>query len=259
MLAARRDRLEAFARQYRTIREKEGRRSGTPDYYRMLPSVPSDDPYASDWCVRRESYRHLLRRVLATARQPSSILDLGAGSAWLCHRLATLGHHVVAVDAIDDESDGLGVVRLYGTPIVAIHADFDALPLASGQFDVVVFNSSLHYAPDIAGSLARARRMLGPGGALAVMDSPMFRAERDGAAMVEQSTRQFTIDFGVSDFCPPGTGFLTFASLFATARAMDMRAEFVPSRGPLGWRVRRQFARVRLGRAPAAFGLWVAR
>jgi hypothetical protein len=33
----------------------------------------------------------------------------------------------------------------------------------------------------------------------------------------------------------------------------------VPTRGPLAWRLARLRARFNLGRAPAAFGLWVAR
>jgi hypothetical protein len=57
----------------------------------------------------------------------------------------------------------------------------------------------------------------------------------------------------------PGRGYLTFALLAAAAERLNLRPEFVPSRGPLRWRMGRQLARVKLGRAPAAFGLWVAR
>jgi hypothetical protein len=38
-----------------------------------------------------------------------------------------------------------------------------------------------------------------------------------------------------------------------------MAVEFVPSRGSLRWRLGRQLSRLRLGRRPASFGLWVAR
>jgi SAM-dependent methyltransferase len=255
----RRERLEPFVRQYRAVREQEGRRSVTSDYCRMLPAVPADDPNAGEWRVRQETYRHLLRGVLAAGKQPSAILDLGAGSGWLAHRLSTLGHHVVAVDVIEDDLDGLGAVRHYPTPIVAIHADFDALPLAPGQFDLVIFNGSLHYAADAGSTLARARQMLAPGGTLVVMDSPMFRAARDGAAMIADAVRRFTAQYGLREIVRQGAGFLTFASLAATARALDMHAEFIPSRGPLAWRLRRQLARLRLRREPASFGMWVAR
>ena len=259
LIDGRRARLDAFVCQYRLVREREGRRSDCARYYLNLPAVESDDPHARDWRVRRETYRHLLRHVLAAGPQPSTILDLGAGSAWLSHRLSTLGHRVVAVDAIDDPVDGLGAVRHYPTPIVAVRADFDALPFAPHQFDLVVFNGSLHYSPDIAASLGRAHTMLAAGGTVAVMDSPMFRNDRDGAAMLADKLSQFADDYGVDDAVEPGCGYLTFASLAAHADALQMRCEFVHSRGPLRWRLQRQLNGVRLGRHPAAFGLWVAR
>jgi SAM-dependent methyltransferase len=259
LVPARRERLEPFARQYRAVREKEGRRSTSGSYYRGLPVVPPDDPHARDWRIRHETFRHLLGHVLATGEPFSAVLDLGAGSGWLSHRLAALGHRVVAVDAMEDAADGLGAVRHYDTPIVAAQADFDALPLAPGQFDVVVFNGSLHYAPEPAGTLARAHRMLTGGGTLVVMDSPMFHADRDGAAMVADTVRRFAKEFGLQEVVQRGRGYLTFSALSSTARSLNMASAFVPSRGPLGWRVRRQFARVRLGREPASFGLWVAR
>ncbi len=259
LVDGRRTRLDAFARQYRIVREREGRRPQSGDYYRGLPTVEPGDPHARDWRVRRETYSHLLRYVLASGPQPSAVLDLGAGSGWLSHRLSTLGHHVAAVDALDDAEDGLGAVRYYRTPIVAVRADFDALPFVPGQFDLVVFNGSLHYSPDVAVSLARARTMLAPGGTLAVMDSPIFRADRDGAAMVAETLQRFAREYGLDDAIQPGCGYLTFAALAANAERLRMRSEFVPSRGPLPWRLRRRWSGMRLGRQPAAFGLWVAR
>lgn len=259
LVPERRERLEPFAAQYRLVREKEGRRPATASYYRGLPSVPPDDPHAREWRIRQETFHHLLGHVLAAGALPSTVLDLGAGSGWMSHRLSALGHHVVAVDAIDDDADGLGAVRHYETPIVAVHADFDALPLAPGQFDLVVFNGSLHYAPDPAATLARAHRLLAAGGTLVAMDSPMFRADRDGAAMLENAARRFTGEFGLREVVRLGFGYLTFAALTATAATLRMESAFVPSRGPLAWRMRRQFARVRIRRQPASFGLWIAR
>jgi SAM-dependent methyltransferase len=229
------------------------------EHYRTLPSVPHTDPQAAEWLVRRETYHHLLQRVLAASSQPMQVLDVGAGTGWLSHRLASLGQRVVAVDALDDEADGLGAWRHYDVPFVVVQADFDALPFVPKQFDLVVFNGSLHYAPDAAATLARARRMLAPGGALVVMDSPMFRRDRDGAAMVDEKHRRFRLELAVADDVRPGVGYLTFARLGAIAASLDLQAQFVPTRGPLPWRLRRQFARVRLRRAPAAFGLWMAR
>jgi SAM-dependent methyltransferase len=252
-------RLEPFVRQYRIVREREGRRPATADYYRHLPSVAPGDPHATEWRIRRETYHHLLGHVLAAGPRPLHVLDLGAGSGWMSHRLTALGHRPVAVDAIDDDVDGLGATQHYEPGFAAVQADFDALPFAPGQFDLVVFNGSLHYAADAAATLERAHRMLGPGGTLVVMDSPMFRADGDGSAMVGARLRHFTSACGCADVVQPGAGYLTFARLGSIAEKLAMHPQFWPSRGSLAWRLRRSVARLRLRRAPASFGLWVAR
>jgi len=259
LTAARAAQLERFVRQYRQVREQEGQRRTDAEYYRRLPSVAASNPHAGTWRIRRETYHHLLGHVLAAGPLPLHVLDLGAGSGWLSHRLASLGHRPVALDAIDDEVDGLGAARHFTTPFPVVQADFDALPFAPGQFDLVVFNGSLHYTPDIATTLERAHRMLAEGGALVVMDSPMFHADRDGAAMIADEIQRFTLDCGLADARSQGIGYLTFATLARIAERLQLRPDFVPSRGPLAWRVRRRLARVRLRRSPAAFGLWVAR
>ena len=251
--------LEPFVRQYRIVRQREGRRPAAPDYYRRLPSVVPGDPQANEWQIRRETYHHLLGHVLAAGPRPQHVLDLGAGSGWLSHRLVALGHRAVAVDAIDDDVDGLGATRHYATAFATVQADFDALPFAPGQFDLVVFNGSLHYAADAAATLERAHRVLAPGGTLVVMDSPMFSADGDGSAMVGALLRRFMFECGCTGVVQPGAGYLTFARLAGIAERLALRPQFVPSRGSLGWRLRRSVARVRLRRAPAAFGLWVAR
>jgi SAM-dependent methyltransferase len=260
LTAARAVRLEPFVRQYLTVRDRDGHRQTRPsEHYRTLPSVPATDPQAAEWLVRRETYHHLLQRVFAASPQPMQVLDVGAGTGWLSHRLTALGQRVAAVDVIDDDVDGLGAWRHYDVPFVVVQADFDALPFAPRQFDLVVFNGSLHYAPDAAATLARARRMLTPGGALVVMDSPMFPRDRDGAAMLDDTHRRIETDLGTSGVVRPGVGYLTFARLTEIAQSLELEPAFVPTRGPLPWRLRRQIARVRLRRAPAAFGLWMAR
>jgi len=248
LTATRQTALEPFLQQYRAVRAREGRRRTDGEYYRELPSVDPRDPHAAEWCLRRETYGHLLRRCFADAPPRARVLDLGAGCGWLSHRLAELGHRVVSLDVLDDEADGLGAVRHYAVRFPAVQADFDRLPFGPEQFDVVVFNGSLHYAADVAETLRRARRVLAAGGVLVVMDSPMFASVRDGDAMMERRGDALH-----------GAGYLTHAGLAAIASTLGLTAAFVRSHGPLGWRLRRQLSRVRLGRAPAAFGLWVAR
>jgi SAM-dependent methyltransferase len=250
----------AFGRQYRVVRERDGYRTASPEYYRMLPSVPRHDPRAAEWRLRRETYAHLERHALpAVWLGPVRVLDLGAGCAWLSHRLASFGHHVVAVDRIDDEVDGLGACRHYRVSFAAVQADFDALPFGPEQFDLAIFTGSLHYSPNPAATLAEAKRMLVPGGVIVVMDSPMFRRDADGEAMVADQTRRLKEEHGFGEVVRPGVGFLTFTGVERAFRSLGMHGQFFRSRGPIVWRFRRQLAWLKLHRAPAAFGLWVAR
>lgn len=250
---------EPFLRQYRAVRERDGYHQSSPDYYRMLPAVTRDHPRAAEWRIRRESYAHLQREALPGIWQgPIRVLDLGAGSGWLSHRLASFGHAAVAVDRIDDDVDGLGACRHYPVSFMVVQADFDALPFETAQFEVVILNGSLHYSGQPAKTLTEARRMLRPNGALVVMDSPMFARARDGHAMVDAQLLAFKAHYGVTEVVRSGVGFLTYGDLHNAAISLGLRGRFFPSRGPVGWRMSRQMSRLRLGRAPAAFGVWVA-
>ncbi len=257
---ARAETLVPFLEQYRQVRAQDGYRSASPDDYRCLPIVPGDHPHAAEWGLRRESFANLQRRGLPSSwSAPLRILDLGAGCGWLSHRLASVGHHAVAVDCLLDEQDGLRACRYYPMPILAVQADFDRLPFDPGQFDVIIFNGSLHYAPDPDATIRTAATFLVPGGTLAIVDSPMFVRAVDGEAMVIDHLARLTADYGIREPIRPGQGYLTFTGVEGACEAAGLRASFIRSRGVLPWRVRRQFARLKLRRAPAAFGVWVAR
>lgn len=251
---------ERFARQYRVVRQGDGHRETTAAFYRSLPEVDPRHRGAAEWTIRRESYLRLQARVLAAARQGLvRILDVGAGSGWLSHRLTSLGHSAVAIDRFDDEADGLGACRHYPMVFPVVQADFDALPLESSQFDVAVMNASLHYAPDPSATLGEVRRTVVPGGVLVVMDSPMFVNDSDGRAMVADQDRTLSAACDRATVVRPGPGFLTLDILERAAARLGLHGRFYPSSGPIGWRLRRQVARLRLGRRPARFGVWVAR
>ena len=250
----------AFGAQYRIVRKHDGYRPLSGDYYRMLPAVPRDDPRAAEWRIRRESYAQLERYALPPIWEGSAdVLDIGAGCGWVSHRLASLGHRVVAVDRLDDEVDGLAACRHYAVRFPAVQADFDALPFEPRQFDVAVFAGSLHYSPDPAATLGEAVRMLVPGGTVAVMDSPMFTRHADGKAMVALERARIAAVAGSRDVIQPGVGYLTFDGMTRAFTALGLQPTFYRSRGPFAWRLRRQSAWLKLGRAPAAFGVWVAR
>jgi len=77
--------------------------------------------------------------------------------------------------------------------------------------------------------------------------------------MVAGQLRRIEAAHGFSSVLRPGPGFLMFSALERAASSHGLRSRFFRSRGPIEWRMRRQLARLRLRRAPASFGVWVAR
>jgi SAM-dependent methyltransferase len=251
---ARRSEIEPLVAHYRGVRETDGYRQRSPAYYRSLPQVDAQHPQAATWRVRQQSFRHLGGVLRRFGGRGLRVLDLGAGSGWLCHRLAALGHSCVALDWLDDVEDGLGAFRYYPVAFTCIQADFDDLPLAPGQFDVAIFNASLHYARDPAQTLQHARQTLVPGGILVVMDSPVFESDDDGRRML--AAPQF--DVRANDGTPVrwGAGYLTEAGLRRAAGEANLDVRWMPSYGGPGWALKRRLAGLKERRAPAKFGLW---
>src|ERR1700730_10728692 len=185
-----------FLADYTLIRRAEQRASDDPAYYLGLPECPPEHPIAGQWDLRRRTFAAFTRRVLPRLGPGLRIVDLGAGVGWLSHRLALLGHHPMAVDLTVDERDGLGAARHYQPGWPRVQAEFDRLPLPAGAADLVAFNASLHYSTDYEGTLREALRVLAPGGAIAVLESPIYRRPESGRQMVEERHADFARRFG---------------------------------------------------------------
>jgi hypothetical protein len=155
LTATRGARLEPFVRQYRIVRQREGRRQSAPDYYRRLPTVaPGAD--ARDWEVTAETYHHLLGHVLARRRAPHP--RPRRREAWLSHRLARSA--TAPSRSTRSTTRSTASARRATSDRLRCAADFDVAFAPSGS--VVVFSRSLHYAADTAATLS-AYRVLAPG------------------------------------------------------------------------------------------------
>jgi SAM-dependent methyltransferase len=111
-------------------------------------------PYADD----------LAQRV--AQRQPSSILEIAAGTGAVTRRLASTlpaSATIVATDlsqAMLDHAAAIGTAR----PVQWQQADAMHLPFPDAAFDVVVCQFGVMFFPDKAGAFSEARRVLRPGG-----------------------------------------------------------------------------------------------
>ncbi len=257
--------LERFARDYADHRRAEGRGYGGRALF-DLPYV-KDDAFARQWRVRARTFEAFMARVVrpqaARLGRPLSVLDLGAGNGWLSYRVASEGHRAHALDIRDDGIDGLGAAAPFvdrmPDRMECIVAPFDAIPLAAASVDIALFNASLHYATDLRAVMAEARRVVRPGGAIAVLDSPFYAREADGMAMVAEKRQQARQRFGErssSLMALPFIEFLTRERLARAAPSLDWRRHRV--RYPIAYELRPLRAALLGERRPSRFDLWVA-
>jgi SAM-dependent methyltransferase len=235
---------------------------------RALPYLRSG-PFARQWAVRARSFEALARHVLGpraqTRGRPLDMLDLGAGNGWLCHRVAGMGHRAIALDMRHDAVDGLGAAAGYlrDTPglFERIVAYFDALPFGANCFDITLFNASLHYAQDLAHTVAEAARVTRPGGTLVILDSPFYASDADGAAMIAEKRAQAASRFGEraeSLLSPHFIEYLTAERLAAASSAIGLRWSRTAVRYPLWYAARPLLAKLKGARRPSRFDLWTA-
>ena len=253
-----------FLEEYRQIRYAEGRGSDDPAYYRALPYRDLSERNPAMWAMRARTYRYFERHVLAPLERAAGnmaldIVDLGAGNCWMSYRLSQRRHRVSAVDIFTDPRDGLGAARHYPMPIPAVAATFDRLPFPAASFDLVIFNSSLHYSTDYAVTLLEARRCLRPGGAVVVLDSPVYRRPEHGQRMVEERHADFQKRYGFRSDAIPSIEFLDEPALRRMARTLSLRWQI--RRPWYGWRwhLRPLQAWARRRRPPSRFWILVGR
>jgi SAM-dependent methyltransferase len=96
------------------------------------------------------------------------VLDVAAGTGHVARRLAPDVRTVVALDATRAM---LAQGREHAPPnVLFVHGDAASLPFLDDSFDVVVTRFALHHFADPRVQLAEMRRVLRPGGRLAVAD-----------------------------------------------------------------------------------------
>jgi SAM-dependent methyltransferase len=249
--------LAQFAREYQTVRRAEGWGSCDGAYYRALPETDLTGRYSSIWRIRARSYQTFIGRVLEPLERRATdhlkILDLGAGSAWFAYRLTLRGHWVVAVDLLADPLDGLGAIRHYPTPLRAVLAEYDRLPLPEAKLDVAVFNAAFHYSTDYVQTLRETVRVLRPRGTLVILDSPMYRDPSSGVRMVEERQARFLATYGFASDALPSQHYLTHARLERVGSELGIVWQVHQPR--LDWRssVERAIGGIRARREPARF------
>ena len=119
----------------------------------MVPLI--FEPYAVDIAAR------------VARRQPSSVLEVAAGTGVVTRHLATLVAPAAVIVATDLNQAMLDQAASVGTsrPVEWRQADAMQLPFPDESFDVVVCQFGAMFFPDKPHAFVEARRVLRPGGA----------------------------------------------------------------------------------------------
>jgi SAM-dependent methyltransferase len=255
-----------FVCDYESVRAKEGRGSSSADYYLALPFKDLTGRNSWQWHIRARTFRfmekHLLPNIEGTHPRGCDILDIGAGNGWLSYRLAKRGQRPVAVDLLINDTDGLGGARHYfqhAPEFLRFKAEMDCLPFMPAQFDVVIFNASLHYSVDYHRTVQEALRCLRSGGHLIVADSPFYRKEESGEKMLQEKRAAFNRQFGFSSDSIQSREYLTPETLTDLGTKLALKWKVYKPWYGLSWALRPIKASLMRRREPSKFYLLHAR
>ncbi len=162
-----------------------------------------------------------------------------------------------------DALDGLGAARHYFASLERefplFEAEFDKLPFGAGEFDLVVFNSSLHYSTDYTRTLREASRCLRPGGQVVIIDSPIYARSEHGEKMLEERHRQFEAVYGFASDSIPSIEYLDEGMPASWSRELGIRWEIHRPWYGWSWALRPWKARLLRRRPPSRFWILVGK
>lgn len=175
----------AFAKNYRQLREQEGR-SLSVKQIRRLPDYEPRDTSHREWQIRKRSVNRFLD-YLKSKKEPLRILEVGCGNGFLSHLMASEGNMVCGVDVAMDELQM--AVKAFGhTNITWYCADILSTNLPEEPFDMIVFSASLQYFPEPDKAIRRCKNILTAMGEIHVFDTPFYREEEKSAARLRSET-----------------------------------------------------------------------
>jgi SAM-dependent methyltransferase len=199
------------------------------------------------WDIRQRTF--LAFQAIAARVERGYAVDVGAGNCWMTRFLDRWGFDAIAIDVNTSSVDGLAAGQRFideGSRFLRIRSSMDWLPFASGRIRLLTINAAFHYAVDFRATLGEFKRVLPPGGMIAIMDTPVYENPADGERMVAERVRDFHQKYGIPEVVSRQSRFLTFDSISELAAEHDLGVR-VHRTWP-GWRRKYEEIRGRLGR-----------
>ncbi len=139
----------------------------------MMDATPEVRAYAAgafEMLMVPALLREWAPRVAAAARIRSGerVLDVACGTGTLAREAAALTGPTGTVNGLDPDPEMLAAARRRAPDLVWRQGVAEALPYADGVFDAVICQFGLPFFSDRRAALGEARRVLAPGGRLAV-------------------------------------------------------------------------------------------
>jgi ubiquinone/menaquinone biosynthesis C-methylase UbiE/DNA-binding transcriptional ArsR family regulator len=120
-----------------------------------------------------------MAQALLKLMPPMVIADLGAGEGTFSLLLAQRAKQVIAIDNSDKMVEfGTNNARQLGVENIEYRkGDLEQVPIEDSSVDIVFFSQALHHALHPERAIAEARRILKPGGRVAILDLLKHRFE----------------------------------------------------------------------------------
>jgi len=126
--------------------------------------------FGRSYCPGR-SWKGFAHMLLALAG-PITVADLGAGEGTLSQMMARHAKKVIAVDNSDKMVEfGASLAREHGVGNLEYRlGDIEEPPIPDASVDLALLSQALHHASNPARAITAARRILKPGGRIAILD-----------------------------------------------------------------------------------------
>ena len=163
------------------IRENSAHQAIVAEDHNRLASITTLDDLVSPF-LNSVSGAEVIERVGELKGSSLRILDIGVGLGESSFALASKGHVVTCVEPSADHCQWIArYADMFGIRLTVVEATAEALDQLAGEFDVCMFNASLHHCDDPLRALENCYTRLRSGGTILLLNEPILKSYRSKA------------------------------------------------------------------------------